>query len=996
MKKINILIFLIFLFLNFVSYGQTTTLIPAGKWYVKNFATTDEIIKASRNIKMEAKGVIPYADTVFYVPSTAPDDTITTLMNNRPSKKNALIVLQRGSSRNTTITVSKDSILFSSYGTGVKPKIYGSVPLVGWTKRSNTNIYVKYYPTADINQIFVDGVRMQEARYPTTGFANVDVAPTTSSLTCNALNGALNYTGVTCLIHSSSYGLDKRSVSSSSSTTLTLNSAPFGDVSLNEKFILVGKLEFLTVAGQWYYNTSNDTCYLWTPAGTDPDNFNIRGSVTDYGITATNKNYLTVKNIEFAHQKINGIQLTNCDYATIDNVTINDPDDTGIRMITGGDFAKIKNNTIKGANHFGIETYTASSKIYDNVIDSTALFDNLGSTGIGSWYMGSAIYVEGNSNAIRHNRADEIGYNGVHYSGIDTVEYNYITNFCRTKNDGGGVYTSAAVNYQNETNKGSIIRYNTVKYGYGISTNGSPYSEGIYLDESSGGITSEYNYIEAMTGRGIFSHKGNGHTIRYNTLFNNYEGIYLRLDGRNLTVTNNLVYGKTDQRLQHDNGMTVSPTINSNNYINHYTSNPFRVDDATSYTFANWQSTTGYDASSTMNSTTLTTNYTDKMIVNTEKVLKKYYLNHATNVLNEATSASITADFYLSAHTGIIVTGLNVDCILDYSDIIAPVITSFTIAETSSNLTITPTTLTSTGGTTLYKLTESGTAPSLESSGWSISPSYTFSTAGAKTLYVWARDAAGNISTSLSDNITVSINLKNNLVASYEFEANGTTLVDAHTNNLSGSNKDSGGADLSVTRVTGLPGDAYSYISTGLKYSTIPNNTALEFSNTWTASLWVNVTSLASARGLINKRGATTNSEFSSWINTNGSIALIIAENGDYTNRVTLTTSAGDITTATNYLIEFKSDGTDRKAGFKIYVNGVEKSVTYSYAGSVSSDLTVGIVHGTSPLLIGSDLTAGANMYGNISQVSIWNKVLAPAESSALYNSGSGLSYTSW
>ena len=48
--------------------------------------------------------------------------------------------------------------------------------------------------------------------------------------------------------------------------------------------------------------------------------------------------------------------------------------------------------------------------------------------------------------------------------------YNYVTNYCLTKNEGGGIYTSAPVTdgdyaYGDEQNKGSIIRYNTCLYG---------------------------------------------------------------------------------------------------------------------------------------------------------------------------------------------------------------------------------------------------------------------------------------------------------------------------------------------------------------------------------------------------------------------------------------------------------------------------------------------------------------------------------------------------
>ena len=60
-------------------------------------------------------------------------------------------------------------------------------------------------------------------------------------------------------------------------------------------------------------------------------------------------------------------------------------------------------------------------------------------------------------------------------------------------------------------------------------------------------------------------------------------------------------------------------------------------------------------------------------------------------------------------------------------------------------------------GVTGYLVTESPTAPLPGATGW-LTPaptSYTFTTAGSKTLYAWAKDAAGNVSASKSAAVTV-------------------------------------------------------------------------------------------------------------------------------------------------------------------------------------------------------------------------------------------------
>jgi len=56
-------------------------------------------------------------------------------------------------------------------------------------------------------------------------------------------------------------------------------------------------------------------------------------------------------------------------------------------------------------------------------------------------------------------------------------------------------------------------------------------------------------------------------------------------------------------------------------------------------------------------------------------------------------------------------------------------------------------------------LTLSATAPAAAGSGWTTTPpaTYTFSSAGVETLYAWAKDAAGNVSTGASASTTITI-----------------------------------------------------------------------------------------------------------------------------------------------------------------------------------------------------------------------------------------------
>lgn len=90
-----------------------------------------------------------------------------------------------------------------------------------------------------------------------------------------------------------------------------------------------------------------------------------------------------------------------------------------------------------------------------------------------------------------------------------------------------------------------------------------------------------------------------------------------------------------------------------------------------------------------------------------------------------------------------------------------PTVTAFDVPATSATLTVTVTTFTATDnvGVTGYLMTETATVPSLSDPSWSVSvpSSYTFVGSGAKTLYAWAKDASGNISSSMSDTTTITL-----------------------------------------------------------------------------------------------------------------------------------------------------------------------------------------------------------------------------------------------
>jgi hypothetical protein len=94
-------------------------------------------------------------------------------------------------------------------------------------------------------------------------------------------------------------------------------------------------------------------------------------------------------------------------------------------------------------------------------------------------------------------------------------------------------------------------------------------------------------------------------------------------------------------------------------------------------------------------------------------------------------------------------------------DTIPPVVNTFTVPATASSLTVAITALTATDNVAVsgYLVNEAATTPLPGATGWQATApvSYTFATAGTKTLYAWAKDGAGNVSASLAAPVTVTV-----------------------------------------------------------------------------------------------------------------------------------------------------------------------------------------------------------------------------------------------
>ena len=873
-----------------------------------------------------------------------------------------------------------------------------------------------------VRGVYVDDELVQLARLPKIGTYTPTTVTSQSVFACSTLDGGIDYTGAIIQIQSADWQMDKRNVLSSSSTTLTINRNPTYTIGTSNKFVIMNKLDFLTQENEWYYDDVDNTLYVWLPNNANPTEHSIRVSAMDekmYGINIqSGSDYVSIKNIEFKNQAAAGVYVHSAHYSTVENCDINNSDGYGILYNTfisanSPTYSLAKNNTISKTN-FGIGGRSHNSTVEYNTISNIFLSENyaLNSYSAG----GNAISMINTGGVYRYNNISNIGYNGIRFDGVgSTVEYNYIEDICKTLEDGGAIYTftiaySAISDWDNLPvgSMNSTINNNIVvdNRDYSNNLNTLPKYGGLYLDEGSHDITMENN-LSYRFPYGISLNKTAGrNTIQNNMFVGGALVLYNNQSHFENTIANNVFktlpriwtmpnltspwWSNSYERMIYERPNTVA-VYDTNLYVSRFATNVF-VDSAfNTEAFAAWQTGEG-DDESTYIGTALSTGEDEKVFYNPMATTKTYYLNNATGVINTVTGDTISAAYFsLDPFTSIILRGLNLDCIQEYSDAIAPAITAFTLPDTSETLVVTPTTLTVAGDATAYKLTETYTEPTLESDGWSITPSYTFTLNGKKTLYAWARDTAGNISASTIDSIVinVSVDLTTDLIAVYDMQDSGTTLPDETANGLNGTHY------ASVTPITGNPGSGLTYSFAVNRHTAISDNIAFDFTGNFTIAAWVNPTSLSSNRALIAKSatGVGSVNEFEIFITTDGKVQVNAHENGT-TEYISASTPISTIAIGNNYLIEVKMDNSDRvKTGLEISVNRVSQSLTY---GGTISDLTSGILHTASNLYIG--YAPRANYYGNevISQICLFNRKISAIDSDYLYNSGSGIDYINW
>ena len=792
-----------------------------------------------------------------------------------------VVAFRRGDAFYGTLTPANSGttgkpIIYTAYGTGAKPKIYGSQPVTGWTVHQSSTYKATFADT--ITQVFVNDVKMQVARLTyfvpgITGYTAI-TAPLTpynalKVLTDIPVQAQNYYKGATAITRTENWMSTTRKVVYSNVDTLQFDSIPPDGQTYKagQGVLLMNKLAFIDSPNEWYSDTA--TVYLFSPGGDTPANYAVRASNLKYGVNINNKDFITVKNLDFRHQMHSAINITgtNPNDIIIDNCNISGQDNFGVYAYPGtGINFQITNNTISdiaGVGIFGINV--GAAQIRNNFINNIGLFGTWGIAQNNNHRIpenhGSGIelsrYDATGRNTIEYNNITNVGYNGIMWRYPADIRYNYIYNSGIAKADGGAIYTG------NADASGSNIAYNIIdlcvgeKLGALQSVN---MAFGIYGDEGSGGLIIENNTVTRATGAGIFSHLGYGNNINNNKLFDNVTGFLIK--GGNLstpnTFANNFIASGANGQILMGKGpgyksQTVYATVTNNKYINAFNASNASVfwnqptgGSVTYYDYAGFNTVTGYNAASTLSTTALVTDETQRIIYNNTPYTKTFYLNNAASVKDSA-NVAITANFNLAPFQSKYVRGINPQFILPYVD------------------------------------TNTGTL-----------------TAG--------------------------------LIAAYDFEEITGLLQDLSGNALHATTH---GANISINQ-TGNPGKAFTHFGTTTSDAriTVADNNLLTFTDSLSIFFWVNLTSVNKDHAIIYK-GSTNNSEYKIIITSANKVQFNIYQAG--TGTTIQVTGSTVLSAGTNYFIECSTADILSRAAMKIFVNNTAETLTPGITSTITS-----------------------------------------------------------
>jgi hypothetical protein len=423
-------------------------------------------------------------------------------------------------------------IVFGSYGTGAKPVITGFTTPTAWTNMGG-GIWKVNLPNVTKNLIVltINDQYQRIGRYPNFDAPNGGYltyqASGSSAISDNSLPSTPNWTGADVVIRKYAFILDVCKITNHSGGTISYNNNGSNYSGQNNYgYFIQNDIKTLDEFGEWYLDkTTKDLSVFF--GSSSPSNYSIKAStvdtlfcVGDGGFAATGRvaqSNITVNNLAFEGANKFGVYSFNGKNITVKNCSFNNNYNGVFSWNVPNTICD--NNLVSNTLNNGIQEYGQVSSpitITNNTVKNCGLLAGMGDNGDGTY---CGIRQNGNNANLLNNRIDSVGFNALEFYGSNiAVKYNYITNFCAVKDDGGGIYTWGDTL---ETNR--VVQSNIVIGGIG-ATVGRYEKDGrtnpIYMDGGTRHVVIMDNTVSLTDGAGLMSNTGIDINIFRNTFYN--------------------------------------------------------------------------------------------------------------------------------------------------------------------------------------------------------------------------------------------------------------------------------------------------------------------------------------------------------------------------------------------------------------------------------------------------------------------------------------------
>ncbi len=433
-----------------------------------------------------------------------------------------------------TVTPAHDGtagspITFRPYGSELVT-LSGADPVAGWSAVS-AGIYRADFNGAlgDQDQVFVDGVMMNLARWPNSSLdqsrpakARADSGSADLSANGDGSYGGLRSASYQCsaLAQAAGFFAGARihlipgdewlaqtgmvTASAPGSVTFTCNQVQENATATTyipgagDPFFLFGTLALLDAPGEWFIDAAANRLYLWPPQNDAPDGHRIEAKRRDQAFELAGRSYITIQGLHLFACALNTSSSTQ--HVVLDGLDcryvshFSRIDTAGMWGLHTEDSGLI----IKGSNHVLRNSHIAFSAGNGvTLMGSGHLVDNCLIHDVDYAALDCAAINTGNASAVDTSDSHEIAHNTLYNSGRGLlllramtrgdVHHNAIYRSMLQTTDGGGIYS------YNHDGKGTAIHHNRVS-DHVCGGDGDP-GNGIYLDNNSGNFLVHHNLV---------------------------------------------------------------------------------------------------------------------------------------------------------------------------------------------------------------------------------------------------------------------------------------------------------------------------------------------------------------------------------------------------------------------------------------------------------------------------------------------------------------------